>query len=295
MMPRPKVLGQALARAEAAFAPPRPQLVQLDSRSKHLRRLAVDGLKGGNRGHLGSAFSVIEILRVLYDEVLRHDAKNPKWVDRDRCILSKGHGCLGLYAVLADKGYFPTSELAKFCHFDGILGGHPDAGKVPGVEASTGALGHGPSIAVGMALAARLQRRDSRVFVITGDGEINEGSVWEAAMSAGKHGLGNLTVVVDYNKHQSYGSTAEVQDLEPLGDKWRSFGFAVREVDGHDVPALGRAFSALPFVGGGRPNAIIAHTIKGKGVSFAENNVKWHHKSNIAAAELAAVYRELEG
>ncbi|HUN53417.1 MAG TPA: transketolase [Candidatus Sulfotelmatobacter sp.] len=294
MMPRPRVFGEALARAESAFAPPMPHLAALDQRSKHLRRLAVDGLKGGNRGHLGSAFSAIEILRVLYDEVLRFDPAQPKWAGRDRCILSKGHGCLALYALLADKGYFPASELGRFCHFDGMLGGHPDAGKVPGVEASTGALGHGPSIAVGMALAARLQRRDSRVFVVTGDGEINEGSVWEAAMSAGKHRLDNLTVIVDYNKHQSYASTAEVQDLEPLGDKWRSFGFAVREVDGHDVPALGRAFASLPLAGGGKPNAIIAHTVKGKGVSFAENNMAWHHKSNLPAAELAAVYRELE-
>lgn len=294
MTPSQRIFGQALARAETAFAPPAPHAQTLDARSKHLRRLALDGLKGGNRGHLGAAFSAIEILRVLYDDVLRFDAKNPKWAGRDRCILSKGHGCLALYALLADKGYFSTDELAKFCHFDGILGGHPDAGKVPGVEASTGALGHGPSIAVGMALAARLQKRDSRVFVITGDGEINEGSVWEAAMSAGKHRLDNLTVIVDYNKHQSYASTAEVQDLEPLGDKWRSFGFAVREVDGHDVPALRRAFSALPLACGAKPNAIIAHTVKGKGVSFAENNMAWHHKSNLPAAELAAVYAELE-
>ncbi|HYM32811.1 MAG TPA: transketolase, partial [Candidatus Cybelea sp.] len=284
----------ALARAEAAFAPPRPDQAVLDSRSKHLRRLAVNGLKGGNRGHLGSAFSAIEILRVLYDEVLRFNPRNPKWEERDRCILSKGHGCLGLYAVLADKGFFPVGELDRFCHFDGILGGHPDAGKVPGVEASTGALGHGPSIAVGMALSLRLKRSASRVFVVTGDGEINEGSVWEAAMAASKHRLDNLTIIVDYNKHQSYASTAEVQDLEPLADKWRAFGFAVREVDGHDVPALRRAFSALPFAQGYRPSAIIAHTVKGKGVSFAENNMKWHHKSNIPAAELAAVYRELE-
>jgi transketolase len=293
-MPSPRIFGDALARAEATFAEPTPRLASLDARSKHLRRLAVDGLKGGNRGHLGSAFSAIEILRVLYDDVLRFDPQRPKWAKRDRCILSKGHGCLALYALLADKGYFPASELDKFCHFDGILGGHPDAGKVPGVEASTGALGHGPSIAVGMALAARLQSRDSRIFVITGDGEINEGSVWEAAMSAAKHRLDNLTVIVDYNKHQSYASTAEVQDLEPLGDKWRSFGFAVREVDGHDVPALRRAFSALPLASGVKPNAIIAHTVKGKGVSFAENNMAWHHKSNLPAAELAAIYRELE-
>lgn len=291
MTASPSFFATARARAEAAFiADPTP----LDARSRHLRRLAVDGLRGGNRGHLGSAFSAIEILRVLYDEVLRHDPQNPTWADRDRLLLSKGHGCLGLYAVLADKGYFPLSELDRFCRFDGILGGHPDAKKIPGVEASTGALGHGPSIGLGMAQAARLRKRDWRVFVITGDGEINEGSVWEAAMCAGKHRLDNFTVIVDYNKHQSYASTAEVQDLEPLVDKWQSFGFAVREVDGHDVGALREVLAELPFDQGGRPNAIIAHTIKGRGVSYAENNVEWHHKSNLAADEIAALYRELE-
>lgn len=281
----------ALARAEAAFT---PEPTPLDGRSRHLRRLAIDGLRGGNRGHLGSAFSAIEILRVLYDEVLRHDPNDPAWEDRDRLLLSKGHGCLGLYALLADKGYFPLSELDRFCRFDGILGGHPDANKVPGVEASTGALGHGPSIGLGLALAARLRKRDYRVYVVTGDGEINEGSVWEAAMCAAKHRLDNFTIIVDYNKHQSYGSTAEVQDLEPLVDKWQSFGFAVREVDGHDVRALREVLREIPFAKNNRPNAIIAHTIKGKGISFAENNVEWHHKSNLAAEEIAALYRELE-
>lgn len=267
---------------------------ELDARSKALRRLVVDALKGGGRGHLGAAFSAIEILRVLYDEVLRIDPRQPDLPERDRLLLSKGHGCLALYALLADKGFFPIEELSRFCRYDSILGGHPDAAKVPGVEASTGALGHGPSIGLGLALAARLSGRRSRVFVVTGDGEINEGSVWEAAMSAAKHRLDNLTLIVDYNKHQSYASTAEVLDLEPLADKWRSFGFAVREVDGHDVAALKRLFAELPFAPGVSPNAIIAHTVKGRGVSFAENNLAWHHKSNIPAAELAAVYRELE-
>jgi len=295
MKPNPAVFGEALARAEAVFGGSLPRPVALDARSKHLRRLVVRGLTGGGRGHVGSAFSVIEILRVLYDDVLRYRVEEPKWPGRDRCILSKGHGCLGLYALLADKGFIQELELDRFSHFEGILGGHPEHGKVPGVEASTGALGHGPPIGVGMALAARLQGRDSRVFVITGDGEINEGSVWEAAMCAAKHRLDNLTVIVDYNKHQSYGPTAEVQDLEPLADKWESFGFAVQEVDGHDVAGLRKVLTGLPYARGEKPNAIIAHTIKGKGVSFVENNMKWHHKSNLPAAELAAVYRELEG
>ena len=277
---------------EARTKPVRDPL-PLDGRSRALRRLAVRALAGGGRGHLGAAFSAIEMLRVLYDEVLRFEAAQPRWPERDICILSKGHGCLALYAVLADKGFFPMAELDRFCHFDGILGGHPDAGKVPGVEASTGALGHGPSIGIGLALAARLERRPTRVFVICGDGEINEGSVWEAALSAAKHRLDNFTLLVDYNKHQSYGATAEVLDLEPLTDKWKSFGFAVRNVDGHDVPALSETFAGLPFVAG-RPSAVICHTIKGRGVAYAENNMDWHHRSKVTAADAACLLAAIE-
>ena len=212
-----------------------------------MRRLIVRGLIGGNRGHVGSSMSLVEMLRVLYDEVLRFRPEEPNWPGRDRCILSKGHGCLALYAILADKGFFDAGHLDKFCHVDGMLGGHPERGKVPGVEASTGALGHGLSIGVGMALAARAQQRDSRIFVIMGDGEINEGSVWEAAMCAGKHKLTNLTVMIDYNKIQSAGFTCDIQDMEPLLDKWRSFGFAAAEIDGHDVRGLSGLCSSLPF------------------------------------------------
>lgn len=266
---------------------------RLDDRSKHLRKVIVGVLQKARRGHVGAAYSLIEILRVLYDDILRYNPQHPKWKGRDRCILSKGHGCLALYALLADKGFFPATELDKFCAADGILGGHPDAGKVPGVEASTGALGHGLPIGLGMALDARMSGSDSRVFVILGDGECNEGSVWEAAMCAGKHKLTNLTAIVDYNKHQSYASTKEVQDLEPFADKWRSFGFEVREVDGHDVPALLATFKALPFAGD-KPSAVICHTVKGKGVSFAENNMKWHHKNKVTDPEVEALLVAIE-
>jgi transketolase len=266
---------------------------RLDERSKALRRTVIQMLLAARRGHLGAAFSLVEILRVLYDDVLRFDPDNPRWPLRDRCILSKGHGCLSFYAILADKGFFPREELWKFCASDGILGGHPDAGKVPGVEASTGALGHGLSIGLGFALHARLVKSGARVFVILGDGECNEGSVWEAAMCAGKHKLSNLTAVVDYNKHQSYSSTAEVQDLEPFADKWRSFGFACREVDGHDVDALRDALGNTPY-DDDRPSALICHTVKGKGVSFAENNMQWHHKAKITDAEVTSLLAALE-
>ncbi len=265
---------------------------ELDARSKGLRRTIVKILDAGRRGHVGSAFSIVEILRVLYDDILHYDAKNPHWKDRDRCILSKGHGCLALYTILAEKGFFPEAELWKFCKADGILGGHPEH-KVPGVEASTGSLGHGLSIGLGFALNAKHENAKHRVFVIVGDGECNEGSVWEAAMSAGKHKLSNLTVIVDYNKHQSYSTTFEVQDLEPFVDKWRSFGFGTAEVDGHDVEALRKLLSSLP-VDSQKPTAIICHTVKGKGISFCENNMKWHHKSKVSDEEIVKLLEQVE-
>ncbi|MCP4036520.1 MAG: transketolase [bacterium] len=265
----------------------------LDPRSKLLRDTVLEILAVSRRGHLGSTFSLIEIIRVLYDDVLRYDPARPDWDERDRFILSKGHGCLALYVVLADKGFFPREALFEFCTEHGMLGGHPDHLKVPGVEASTGSLGHGASIGVGMALHAMRTKSAQRVIVVLGDGECNEGSVWEAAMCASKHGLSNLTFVVDYNKCQSYGPTRDVQDLEPFADKWRSFGCAVQEVDGHDVTLLRATFSALPF-DGRRPNVVIAHTVKGKGIPQAEFNTAYHHKSQIADEEIAG-YRDALG
>ena len=264
----------------------------LDARSLHLRRTIVRMLDASRRGHLGSAFSIMEILRVLYDEVLRYDSKNTYWSQRDRFILSKGQGCLALYVILAEKGFFPESELWKFCQSDGILGGHPEH-KIPGVEASTGSLGHGLSIGIGFALNARYEKSNSRTFVIIGDGESNEGSIWEAALCAGKHRLSDLTVIIDYNKNQSYGSTYEVQDLEPLADKWSSFGFAVAEVDGHNVEKLSSVLSKVPL-NSGKPTALICHTVKGKGVGFAENNMEWHHKNRLTDDEIQGLLLELQ-
>ncbi len=270
-----------------------PNSPSLDARSMDLRRLVIDALDGGGRGHLGSSMSLVEILRVLYDDVVRHRPEEPMWDGRDRCILSKGHGCLALYAVLAAHGYFSRDEMRTFCYFNSALGGHPERAKIPGVEASTGALGHGLSIGVGMAIAARIKERDARVYVVMGDGEINEGSVWEAAMAAAKHRLSNLTAIVDYNKLQSYGRTSEVLDMEPLADKWRAFGFATAECDGHDVVAL-RGLLDEPLADD-RPTMIIAHTVKGKGVVFAENEPTWHHKSRVPADQIAAMYAALSG
>jgi transketolase len=263
----------------------------LDERSKYLRSLIIDGLSAG-RGHVGSPLSLVEIVRVLYDDVLQVRPNEPDWADRDRFILSKGHGCLALYAILADRGFFSKDELKRHCKPGALLGGHVDA-HIPGVEASTGALGHGLPIGVGAALAARLRRRPSRTYVVLGDGELDEGSVWEAALAASKHKLDTLTAIVDYNKLQSYARIDEVLPLEPLADKWRAFGFAVREVDGHDVGALREAFAALPF-SKGKPNAIIAHTSKGRGISFAELNAAWHHKSSLDAAGIEKLRQALE-
>lgn len=270
-----------LAPSPAYNTPP------LDERSRYLRRLIVDGLEGGGRGHTGASFSLVEILRVLYDDVLRYRPSEPKWEGRDRFILSKGHGCLALYALLADKKFIAQDELLRQCRAGALLGGHPED-NIPGVEACTGALGHGMPIGVGMAMALRLKKNPARVVTVVGDGESNEGSIWEAAMHAAKHRLSQFTVIVDYNKLQSYGFTTEVLDLEPFADKWRAFGFAVQEVDGHDVHALQRVFSALPF-DADKPNCIIAHTIKGKGIPDAEYNPEWHHRSNFSPEEIATM------
>ena len=264
----------------------------MDERSLHLRKIIISIIKASRRGHIGSAFSLVEILRVLYDDILKYNPKKPLWKERDRCILSKGHGCLALYAVLADKGFFPENELWKFCQKDGILGGHPDYGKVPGVEASTGSLGHGLSIGVGFALNARYEKADYKTIVVIGDGESNEGSIWEAAMCAGKHKLDNLTVVMDYNKMQSYDYTDKVQGLEPLADKWKAFGFATNEVDGHNVNDLQKVLSNVPFEKD-KPNVVICHTVKGKGITFTEKNLEWHHKSRMSDELIESLYAEL--
>ena len=266
--------------------------ISLDARSIELRRTIVRMIEKCRRGHLVSALSIIEIIRVLYDDILRYDPKNPKWASRDRCILSKGHGCLALYAILADKGFFPKQELWKFCQSDGILGGHPEI-TIPGVEASTGSLGHGLSIGIGFALNAKYEKAKYRTIVVIGDGEANEGAIWEAALCANKHHLSNLTVIVDYNKQQSYGSTSEVLNLEPFVDKWKSFGFAVTEVDGHDINELRSTLSNLPF-DSNKPSAVICHTVKGKGIKCIENDLSWHHKSMVTDEDIQPLLKELE-
>lgn len=260
--------------------------ISIDKRSKYLRQLVVNCLISANRGHMGSAMSLIEILRVLYDEIIVFDPKNKNLTNRDRLILSKGHGCLALYAILADKKFINISELDSVGQLDSILGGHPESFKIPGVEASTGALGHGMPIALGMAIAAKIKKEKQNIYVIVGDGEINEGSVWEAALSAKKHKLNNLKVIIDYNKMQSYSYTKEVLDLEPLKAKWESFGFEVSEINGHDITALKNNFNNFKKHKDDKPSVTICHTIKGKGFNFAENNPLWHHKNFFTKEEI---------
>lgn len=225
--------------------------------------------------HVGSCLSVADILYVLYFKVLRIDTGEPRADRRDRFILSKAHASAALYATLAERGFFPKEFLERYYVDGGMLPGHLDREAVPGVEVSAGSLGHGLSIGVGMAVACRRDRSPARVFVLLGDGECNEGSVWEAVMLASTLGLDNLTAVVDYNKLQSFGRTNEVIDQRNMAERWKVFGWQTCEVDGHSVEDLEQAFM-LPQRG---PKAVIAHTVKGKGVSFMEDRLEWHYKS----------------
>ena len=264
----------------------------LDQRSKDLRLLVLDALEGGSRGHLGPALSLIEIVRVLYDSILYHDANNPLLAQRDRFILSKGHGCLGLYAVLADHGYISKSELKGYCTFESKLGGHPERSTLPGVEFSTGSLGHGLSVGIGMAMACRLKGELWRTYVLIGDGELNEGSNWEGAMHASQHQLGALTVIIDFNQMQASGRIDSILTLDPLEAKWEAFGFNVVKVNGHDLAQLEAELNS-PMDSYGKPKAIIAYTVKGKGIPSAENSTIWHHKAKITQEEIAPLRLEV--
>jgi transketolase len=243
-------------------------------------------------GHIGGDMSAADILTALFFNVLRYDAANPAWADRDRFVLSKGHSAGILYVTLAAAGFFDPAELSTFLKPDSRLNGHPNRTKVAGVETNTGPLGHGLPVSVGVAKAAKLTGRDYRTFVLVGDGELQEGSNWEAAMAANQHRLDNLTVIVDRNRLQQGARTEETNSLEPLADRWRAFGWSVAEVDGHDYDQLIDAFEALPMALG-KPNCIIAHTQKGRGISFMTDRVEWHHKVP-NSEQYAAAREELE-
>jgi len=251
--------------------------------------MILEAIGAARAGHVGGDFSVADILTVLFLSVLRIDPTRPDWPERDRFILSKGHCAAALYAVLTVAGFLDRTELTSFMGRLSRLNGHPNR-KIPGVEANTGPLGHGLPIAVGSAIAARLSREAWRSFVVLGDGELQEGSNWEAAMAAGHRELGSLTAIIDRNGLQQGARTEETNRLEPLADKWRAFGWEVAEADGHDVSALHAVLSAPP---GRRPRCVIARTIKGRGASFMEDRVEWHHKVP-SPEQIAQVLAELE-
>jgi transketolase len=256
-------------------APREQSVAQLRDFARDVRISILKTIRKAGMGHVGGDLSVTDILSTLFFAVLQLDPRNPAWPERDRFILSKGHCAAALYSVLAMRGFFSIELLKDFMAPLSPLNGHPNRRKVPGVEANTGPLGHGLPIAVGCAIAARLSAASWRTFVVLGDGELQEGSNWEAAMAAGHRGLGNLTAVVDRNRLQQGAGTEETNRLAPLADKWRAFGWQVLEVDGHDHGALLDAFTAPPV---NQPRCIIANTLKGKGVSFMEDRVEWHHK-----------------
>ncbi len=266
--------------------------IKLDKKSKDLRKLIVSSIVSEGRGHLGSALSIVEVVRVIYEKILKINKKKLKDQNRDYFILSKGHGCLGLYAVLSDIGIISKDELLKCGKFDSQLAGHPEH-KVPGIEASTGSLGNGLPIAVGIALGLKLKKKKNKVVVLTGDGEINEGSVWESLLHIAKHKLDNLFIVIDYNKFQSYDEVKSVVSLEPLNDKIKSFNLNVFEVNGHDMVEIEKVFKKAISLKNGKSTVLISHSIKGKGIKSAENNRFWHHKSNLTQEEIKSISEDL--
>lgn len=253
-------------------------LVKFRDLAVKIRAHALRMTHRANASHVGTCLSMADILAVLYSGSLRVDPKQPDWPDRDRFILSKGHGAAALYAVLAEQGFFPKEWLETYCQDGAHLAGHITHHNVPGVEVSTGSLGHGLSIGCGMAMAGKRSGQHYRLFVLLSDGECDEGSTWEAALFAPQHHLDNLIAIVDHNKLQAFGAVKEVLDLEPLANKWRAFNWSVQEIDGHDYGQIEDALLKVPFEVG-QPSCIIAHTIKGKGISFMENQLAWHYKS----------------
>ena len=280
--------------------------MQLD-RIKELSAIAAKARLAGVKmvydcasGHPGGSLSAMDILTTLYFEKMKIDPANPKAADRDRFVLSKGHCTPALYPILALRGFFPVEDLAMFRSIDGHMSGHAEMNHVKGVDMSTGSLGQGLSAAVGMALASKMDSKTNRVYALMGDGEIAEGQIWEAAMSAAKYNLDNLCGIVDVNGLQIDGATADVMPSEPLDKKWESFGWNVIKADGHDFESLDKAFDEAAACKG-KPSVILAKTVKGKGVSFMENNAGWHGKApnaeqfEQAKAELEAVIKEMEG
>jgi transketolase len=262
-----------------------PGCADLAARALEIRRDIVTMIHAAGDGHPGPSLSIVELVTALYFSIMRIDPARPQWPDRDRFVLSKGHACPALYAALARRGFFPAAALNSLRSLGSILQGHPDMRKTPGVDSSSGSLGNGIAIGLGMALAARITGRDYFVYVVAGDGELQEGVVWEAAMAAAHHRAGRLIVFVDQNGFQSGGTVAAINALAPLAPRWQAFGWHCLEIDGHDLQAICRAVTAAQAETG-RPSCIVAHTVKGKGVAFMEGDNSWH-KRTPTAAELA--------
>jgi len=250
-------------------------ILELEEKAVEMRREIIRMIHKAQSGHPGSSLSATDIIAALFFNEMKHDPKNPEWEDRDRFIFSKGHGVPALYAALAINGYLPVKELLTLRQINSRLQGHPDRRVLPGVEASTGSLGQGLSIGIGHALAARLNKKKYRTYVMVGDGECNEGQVWEAAMFASFHKMDNVCAILDYNKFQLDNSVKVILDMHPMEEKWRAFGWAVMEINGHNMGEILAAFEWARNVKG-QPQMIIAHTIKGKGVSFMEHNNHFH-------------------
>lgn len=267
---------------------------ELERKANWVRNQILEMIVSANKGHIGGAFSCTDILVALYyGGILRFNHDNPDWSERDRFILSKGHSCVALYAILADLGFFPVSELGSFCQNGSRLGGHPDR-NIPGIEADSGSLGHGLGIAAGLVLSARIDKKDYLTVALLGDGECHEGSVWEAAMFAGHHQLSNLIAIIDYNRQCVTDFTADCNSLEPFTERWKAFGWDVRDVNGHSFAELLGAFKDFRSRKSSRPLVVISNTIKGKGVSFMEGNIIWHH-SVPKGKELEIARQELAG
>lgn len=251
------------------------EIKQLKDIARGIRCSILTMVKEAGVGHIGGSLSITDILVALYFKVLKINPRDPGWPDRDRLVMSKGHGAAAIYSTLAEKGFFPKEELGTFGLINSNLQVHPDKNKVPGIEASTGALGQGLSIGLGMALSARLNKKDYYTFVILGDGEIQEGQVWEAAMFASHYRIGNLTAILDYNNVQLMGNVSEIMEIAPVAEKWSSFGWEVSEVDGHNFNQIIESLYKSKEVKG-KPTIIIANTTKGRGISFMQNTCKWH-------------------
>jgi len=272
--------------------PDRNTLENVKEKAREMRIRMIRMVQCAGSGHLAPAMCCADIVAALFFNVMNFNTQNVNDDDRDRFVLSGGHKALALYTALSLKGFFPEEVLYTYCKFDSTLGGHPDASKVPGVEISTGSLGHGIPIGAGMALSAKLKNKNFRSYVLMGDGELLEGSNWEAAFFASHYKLDNLIVIIDRNGLCADGTVKEVMDVEPLKEKWEAFGWTVREVDGHNVEELLDTFNSIPSVAG-KPTVIIANTIKGKGASFMENKYEWHNMVP-SAEQFECAYRELQ-